>query len=178
MLNGAHVRDERGATGRILGWGADVCIGWQDGKHLLPREERLALDSARVHDQIQVWTLGEGWQPLARFAAFQGGPSTMSACIQQLRSLISETLALDGIPMVESMLDEKTKHYPFKNKQSIGKGPRGSTNKATDHWNCKCSSPYTCKCKGADGEKKTVNIDPDYKSDYNAEYRRWKAKKG
>jgi hypothetical protein len=75
------------------------------------------------------------------------------------------------------VLVEKGDHRPFKTAKSIGPGPRhgwahGTKHHKRDYWKCKCSN-YKCKCKGAEGEKKTVNIDPGYRSDYNAQYKQF-----
>jgi hypothetical protein len=66
---------------------------------------------------------------------------------------------------------------PFKRANAIGPGPRGgwghaAKHKKRDYWKCKCSK-YKCRCVGKEGEKKKVKLSPEYKSDYNSEYKQW-----
>ena len=64
-------------------------------------------------------------------------------------------------------------HNPFKNKNPIGKGPRGRVMSKKDYWSCSCND-YSCDCTGKEGEKKKVVIKRDYKQDYNADYKAWR----
>jgi len=171
MLSGSAVRDVDGTTGRIVAWHLpEVKIGWDDGK-ILPREEKLDQFNSRVQNQIEVLTLDAGWRPLGEFTGFSGAPNTAATqqAISQLRTLMSEA---DAMPRKRA-LAEASKHWPYKNKNTLGPGPRGGTNKKVPEWDCKCSN-YTCQCKGKEGRKKTVKIDKGYKKVYNSEYKKWR----
>ncbi len=85
-----------------------------------------------------------------------------------------------------SSLDERSGHWPFKSKSKLGPsgakkyGPPpggGRTVKKQDDWVCKKKGKYVQLCKGPDGQKKIVRIDPGYKKAYNAAYRKWQASK-
>lgn len=83
-------------------------------------------------------------------------------------------------------LNEKSEHNPFKHKSKIGPsgakkyGPPPSDSrsvKKADDWVCKKKGKYVQVCRGPEGQKKIVRIDPGYKAGYNKAYRQWKAKK-
>lgn len=85
----------------------------------------------------------------------------------------------------ELPLDERGKHWPFKNKDTLGKTgvpkfgpPPASTRsvKQTDDWVCKRKGKYVQICKSGD-RKKIVRINKGYKKNYNKAYRAWKSKK-
>jgi hypothetical protein len=76
----------------------------------------------------------------------------------------------------------RNKRYPFKRKSVLGPGPRGRIHTKTDRWVCRNAGPYVQRCvikKGRKGQGrvKMVYIDPDYKQDYNSEYKRWRKQK-
>jgi len=73
--------------------------------------------------------------------------------------------------------ERSVRHYPFKRKAKLGPGPRKGTLAKADQWDCTCNN-YVCSCKGAEGQKKRVQIDRAYKAAYNREYRAWRAKQG
>ena len=62
---------------------------------------------------------------------------------------------------------------PFSYRDSIGPGPRGRTNAATDYWKCTSSGEYSQTCVGKKGEEIEVPVDPAWKAAYNREYWRW-----
>lgn len=87
---------------------------------------------------------------------------------------------------LRSTLDERSQHWPFKSKAKLGPsgakkfGPppmKARSVKKADDWVCKKKGKYVQVCRGPEGQKKIVKIDPGYKKAYNAAYRAWKAKK-
>lgn len=81
-------------------------------------------------------------------------------------------------------LDERSKHWPFKNTSTLGTTgtpkhgppPKGTRSVSqTDDWICKKKGKYTQICKSGD-KKKIVRIKPGYKKKYNKAYRAWLAK--
>lgn len=177
MLSGSQVRDRDGTTGKILSWHLpEVTIGWDDGK-ILPREETLDQTNPRLKHQIEVLSLDAGWVPVGNFLSITGVPSSGNSMIQQVRKLLGEADAMLENSAKRELTEKGKKHWPYKNKSSLGPGPRGGSNKQNDSWDCKCAN-YQCKCKNADGGSRTVKIDKGYKSAYNAEYKAWRAKQG
>lgn len=88
----------------------------------------------------------------------------------QLRDILGES----------AELDERSQHWPFAHKSSLGPskakkfGPppgSGRTVKKKDDWVCKKKGKYVQLCKGPEGRKKIVRIDPSYKASYNKAYR-------
>ena len=84
----------------------------------------------------------------------------------------------------ESSLDERSKHNPFKNQDTIGTTntkkfgppPKGTRSVSqTDDWVCKKKGKYVQLCKGPNGRKKVVRIKKGYKKKYNKAYRKWRA---
>jgi hypothetical protein len=84
----------------------------------------------------------------------------------------------------EESLSERSKHWPFKNKGSLGTTgvkkfgppPKGTRSVGqTDDWICKKKGKYVQICKSGD-KKKIVRIKPGYKKKYNKAYRKWLAK--
>lgn len=83
-------------------------------------------------------------------------------------------------------LSERSSHWPFKRKATLSKSgakkfgppPGGERSvKKQDDWVCKRKGKYVQLCKGPNGQKKIVRIDPSYKAGYNAAYRAAKAAK-
>ena len=87
---------------------------------------------------------------------------------------------------LRDMLDERSGHWPFKTKAKLGPSgakkfgppPQGARSvKKADDWVCKKKGKYVQLCRGPEGQKKIVKIDPGYKKGYNAAYRKWQASK-
>lgn len=171
-LRGSTVRDNAGTRGEILGvsmpW---VRVGWWDEDAVVPREESFLRSDPRV-ESIEILTLDAGWIPASRVIGVEDvadpEPSAPS---------LSEDLAA----LIEAAGGKEKS--PFKRAKSIGPGPRGGWGKRRggpkhhkkDYWDCKAAGKYTYKCKGAEGEDKTVKVDPSYKTDYNKLYKAWQA---
>jgi hypothetical protein len=87
---------------------------------------------------------------------------------------------------LRATLDERSGHWPFKRKAKLGPskakkyGPPPATSRTVakaDDWVCKKKGKYVQVCRGPEGRKKVVKIDPGYKQGYNAAYRKAQAKK-
>jgi hypothetical protein len=163
VLRGSSVRDNAGTHGEVLGLSLPwVRIGWWDEGAKAPREESFLRSDPRIA-AIEILTLGQGWVPAAELFGVEEsdeGPHGPS-----LTEDLEELLESPG----------GKKHSPFKTAAKIGPGPRHGwphggkwrmKHKKRDYWDCKCSN-YKCKCKGKEGENKTVNINRGWKKTYN-----------
>lgn len=155
-LSGACVRDPAGETGRILAVGPSfVRIGWDLPHTSVCREEELPRAEDRFRFGVEVLTLDRGWVPLA-FVIPPVGP---------VRDVVAEVTAI-----LES------DHDPFKRKSRLGPGPRGGTLKKAGRWSCSGSGyQQTCVGIAADNRGQTIHIviDPEYKAQYNRDYKRF-----
>jgi hypothetical protein len=161
-LQGCAVRGPHGERGRILAisipW---IDVGWEQRSRFGLREESILHADPRFDTAIEVLTLDQGWVPMGRLLGLEEAESTgVPQLLMELRELTEAGKKKKG-----------SKHYPFKNKGSLGPGPRGGTNKKTGNYKCKCSD-YSCNCKGPDGNLK-INIDRGYKRAYNQAYKAW-----
>ena len=170
VLRGATVRDNAGTRGEILGvsmpW---VRVGWWDEGAVRPREESFLRSDPRV-SSIFVLTLSEGWVPATQIFGTGNFASPED----------TDDLSEDLATLIQEAPGGKLRS-PFKRANSIGPGPRhgwgkkrgGSKHKKKNYWDCNASGKYTYKCKGKEGENKTVKVDSTYKADYNKLYKAW-----
>lgn len=168
-LRGSTVRDSAGTRGEVLAMSpAWMKIGWWDEGVLLPREEAFLRSDPRV-ESIEILTLSSGWVPVVSLMGMEESEEPRGPSLaEDLESLLAESAG--GKP-----------HSPFKTAAKIGPGPRHGWRHSgkykmkhhkRDYWDCKCSN-YVCKCKGKEGENKTVNIKKSWKKGYNALYKRF-----
>jgi invasion protein IalB len=76
-----------------------------------------------------------------------------------------------------------TDYWPFKNRKTIGPGPKGRVTERKDKWACKCErvskKQSVCKCvsritkPGKRPRRKTVRIDLEKKRKYGKLWRRY-----
>lgn len=142
-LNGSSVRDANGRLGRILSVNeSKVAIAWMQ-KGVIAEER--SFGRAELPKDVQVLTLGEGWQPLATVAgvAVSGGPSKLLTLAEDLNGMLEaksekakakkkqrrearkEKAATKVIARAEKKKVRfgKKKHSPFKNYGHLGPGP-------------------------------------------------------
>lgn len=169
-LKGSTVRDNAGTRGELLGLSLPwIKVGWWDEGSASMRVEAFLRSDPRV-SSIDILTITEGWVAASRLIGTEEEEETSLS--EDLESLIAE--AAGG-----------KKRSPFKTASKIGPGPRFGwrhggphkmKHKKRDYWDCSCTN-YKCKCKGKEGEDKTVNIKKGYKSGYNKEYKFWRKSK-
>lgn len=171
FIRGASVRmgTKRGVIERVhLPW---VRIRWQDGTETVHRR-----GEAAIMDSAEVFTLN-GWK---RMGDLIGSKSYLRA--REGKSVNT----LEWLENRYSELLEASPHNPFRRKSTLGPAnvkkyaqggvPKGTrTVPRTNYWSCRCAN-YKCKCKGKNGENKTVVIDKSYKGRYNVAYARWIAR--
>ena len=155
-LKGACVRDHSGASGRLVDVESEfVRIGWERPDSSIPREEKLAKAEDRYRFGIEILTMDKGWAPLEQ--------------------VIPAVPVNDVVSEVRAILDEQN-HNPFQNKSRLGPGPRGGTLREKKRWECS-GFGYEQFCVGIaednQGRILRIKIDPEYKSKYNAEYKRF-----
>jgi hypothetical protein len=161
VLRGSSVR-EADTSGRILSvslpW---VKISWEDEDSLIPRVESLLRSNPRLHDDIEIHTLTEGWVKLGSLVGSR--PRGRTSIIQEMRALA-----------------EASQHNPFTHQSAIGPSAvswaKNRSVKKKGDWVCKCGG-YKCKCKKTKAKKgtkktKTITIKPGYKKKYNRDYRK------
>lgn len=169
VLRGSAIRNRKGTPGRIesvsLPW---VKLSWEVAGRPGGRGESFLRSDPKLMDEIEILTLDRGWVPLGEVV----GPTREDGPRGPNDTLIVE---LRGI------LDERSKHYPFKRKGVLGptqahkSGPPPTGTRRVrkrGKWNCKCKD-YVCKCSGPSGGKK-IRIKRDYKISYNHAYRKWR----
>ncbi len=155
-FKGACVRDFQGEQGRIVSINPSfVEIGWELPDTSAVREEKLLRTEDRCRFGIAILTLDRGWVPLGEVL----GPPT--------HSIVSE---------VRAILGEESDHNPFQNKDHLGPGPRGGRLVKMERWSCSGAS-YEQTCVGIaednHGRILRIKINPEYKSSYNSEYKRF-----
>lgn len=173
VLKGSEVRSRGGSRGFIdVVTPSHVRVRWEDSDGSLRFESCLRSD-ARL-GQIEVLTLTSGWVPLKSIVGMEDNVNVISKLTTELKDMLSESGALD----------ERSKHWPFKNTGTLGPTgsakhgppPKGTRSVSqTDDWVCKKKGKYTQICKSGD-KKKIVRIEPSYKKKYNRAYRKWLAK--
>lgn len=171
VLKGSEVRSRGGSRGFIdVVTPARVRVRWEDLEG--SRFESCLRSDTRL-GQIEVLTLTSGWLPLKSILGMEDNAVDITKLTTDLKDMLGE-----------SELDERSKHWPFKNKGSLGTTgtpkhgppPKGTRSVGqTDDWICKKKGKYTQICKSGD-KKKIVRIKPSYKKKYNRAYRKWLAK--
>lgn len=172
VLKGAEVRSSGGSRGFLdVVTPARVRVRWEesDGSH---RVESCLRSDTRL-GQIEVLTLNSGWTALKAVLGMEENVDDISKLTTDLRDMLGE-----------DALDEKSKHWPYKNKSTLGTtgapkhGPPPRKTRSvgqTDDWVCKKKGKYVQICRGPEGRKKLVRINKSYKKGYNKAYRAWKA---
>ena len=168
-LRGSTVRDAAGTTGEIMNTStAWLKVGWWDEGAIRPREESFLRSDPRVKS-IHILTLTDGWIPVVDLI----GVSVKEGEKGPHGPVLVEDL--------QGLLLEKPRS-PFKTAASIGPGPAHGwrhggpskmKHKKRDYWDCSGSN-YVYKCKGKEGENKTVRVNKANKADYNALYKQWR----
>lgn len=155
-LKGACVRDKVGSRGRLVSIeDTSVIVGWETHTSSL-REETLDKTSDRYRYGVEVLTLDRGWAPLSDILP---SPTPGERIVSEMRHILEQN------------------HNPFQNKAKLGPGPRGGTNQRRNRWSCS-GSGYDQVCVGIaednNGQILRIRIDPEYKAQYNREYKRWR----
>lgn len=156
-LKGACVRDRTGESGRLEAVQSTfVEISWDLPNTSAVRAERLERSDDRFRFAVEILTMDKGWVPLGDVLP---GAQDLSGIVAEVRQILDEG-----------------DHNPFQNKQRLGPGPRGSTMSRKQRWSCS-GSGYSYTCVGIASENRGrvlhINIDPDYKRRYNADYKRF-----
>lgn len=186
------------ARGRIeavsLPW---VRLEWEKGNSVS------LLRSDASLEEIEILTMDRGWIPLKAILGTKEESvekDKIKSLVEEVRGILHldtrrgdeaarEALYAEAAAAVEAEIfaeaDAEPKgkfkkgsaHNPFKTAKKLGptkiKGVAGRVLTKRGYWSCKCAN-YRCKCKGSEGERKTVVIGRAYKKKYNALYRKWR----
>jgi hypothetical protein len=168
-LKGSDVRSRAGEKGRVLSVTDEgLKLAWDEEGRALPREESIRPQDHRFNRSVEILTLDRGWLPLPVVIQVPNTDTTIA----------EEALALASL--LRSLVETKERN-PFQGKSTIGPGPRGEVLHKRNKWRCTTTKPYHQRCVGIapenEGQVIHNKIDPEWKAEYNRQYKRWKARR-